>query len=181
MKRFLLVLAVVALAAAPALAQPTATETPTSTPTNTFTPTRTKTPGGRPQLLTEGKALAGNFGTTNGGVVVQAKRGSIGWTATTATALFTLPAGAVPLEVLVDVTTTFNDSGTDVIDVGKTGTGDFFVADVAVTSTGRKVPTRTNLGVSVGTSAVTVTAIYAGQNGDASAGAATITVLYLVP
>jgi len=55
---------------------------------------------------------------------------------TTARTVFTLPKGAVITDFGVNVTTVFNSSGTDLLDAGITGTGDFFVNDLAVSATG---------------------------------------------
>jgi hypothetical protein len=131
-------------------------------------------------MITQGTALAGRYASTAGGVAIEAMSGTVSRTDTTAKALFDLPPGAVPLDVLINVTTAFNDSGTDVLDVGKTGTDNYFVSALDVSATGRKAPTRTNLDVSVGSSKITVTAKYTGQNGNSTTGAAVVTVLYVV-
>ena len=136
---------------------------------------------GTPSLLTSGNGLVGNLQNTNGGFGVFAKQGTVAFGDTSAKTLFTLPAGAIVVDVFVDGTTAFNDSGTDLLDVGKTGTGNFFIYALDIAATGRKAPTKTNLGVSVGASAITVTATYTGQNANASTGAATITFLYAMP
>lgn len=157
------------------------TNTPTATPTVTVTPSQTVTPGGGENLLTQGRAVVGNLATTNGGVMIQAQRHDVRWTDTTATTLFTLPADAVPIDIKVDVPTAFTDSGTDLLDIGITGTANHFLNDLDVAATGRKAPTLANLGVSIGSSPVNVTATFIGQNTNAGAGRAVITVLYLVP
>lgn len=157
------------------------TNTPTLTPTITLTPTKTVTPGAGSSILTQGRAVVGNLATTSGGVMIQAQRQAVTWTDTTAVTLFTLPADAVPIDIKVDVPTGFTDSGTDLLDIGITGTGNYFVNDLDIAATGRKAPTLTNLGVSVGSSPVDVTATYIPQNSNAAAGRAIVTVLYLVP
>lgn len=134
-----------------------------------------------PNLLSQGAVAAGNVLNTNGGVAVFAKTATVAYTDATAKDLFSLPAGAVPIDVLVDVTTLFNDSGTDLLEVGKTGATTHFFGSLDVSSTGRKTPTRTNLGVSVGTSPITVQAKFTGQNANANQGAAVVTVLYIMP
>lgn len=111
--------------------------------------------------------------------VVYQSRSTVAYTDTTAKDLFVIPANADIIGILVNVTTAFNDSGTDVLDIGKTGTGNHFKNDLDVSSTGQTVTGWSNLG-DVGASAVTVTATYTGQNANSSAGAATVTVLWTV-
>lgn len=157
------------------------TNTPTLTPTVTMTPSQTVTPGGGENILTQGRAVVGNLATTSGGVMIQALRHDVRWTDTTAATLFTLPANAVPIDIKVDVATGFTDSGTDLLDIGITGTANHFVNDLDIAATGRKAPTLANLGVSIGSSPVNVTATFIPQNSNAAAGRAVITILYLVP
>lgn len=106
--------------------------------------------------------------------------GTVAYTDTTAKTLFVLPAKTLVVAVHVDVTTAFNDSGTDVLDVGKVGTGNHFRNDLDVSSAGQTLTGWSNLG-DVGASAVGVTATYAGQNANASAGAARVTFVCLQP
>lgn len=120
----------------------------------------------------------------NCGVTNVSQSATISYTDTTNTNLFILPAGAQVLAIYVDVITAFTDSGTDVIDIGKTGSSAFFVSAINVASTGHNVATLVagNLAtiVNVGTTDVQVTAKYTGQNGNAGAGSARITVQYAV-
>lgn len=104
---------------------------------------------------------------------VYQSRGTVAYTDTSAKDLFTIPANADVVGITVNVTTVFNDSGTDVLDVGKTGTGNHFRNDLDVSAGGQTVTGWSNLG-DVGGSAVTVTATYTGQNANSSAGAATV-------
>lgn len=162
---------------------PAATATPanTSTVTATVTPVKTAKRRQAVELANGGVGLVGNLVTTSGGTMVQVLRQPIGWADTTDTTLFQLPANAVPLNIYVDVPTAFNDTGTDLLNVGITGTTAYFISGLDVSSTGRKAPTLLKMGESVGTSAVSVTAKYTGQNSDSSAGQAIIEVLYMVP
>lgn len=89
-----------------------------------------------------------------------------------------LPAGSDVVGITVDVTTAFDDTGTDQLDVGKSGTGTHFKSNLDVSSTGQTTTGWSNLG-DVGTSNVTVIAQYDGANGDAAAGSATVTVFYV--
>lgn len=88
-----------------------------------------------------------------------------------------LPVGALIVGATVDVTTAFNDTGTDLIDVGNGTTADFYQADIDGAVVGQTVDGWSNLG-EVG-SDVEVTATYTGQNSNATAGEATVTVFYV--
>lgn len=132
-------------------------------------------------LVTQETALVGNLKTTNGGIAVQSKRATVAYTDATAKDLFTLPAGAIPLAIFVDVATGFTDTGTDLLAVGKTGTAGHFFTGLDVAATGRKAPTLGNLGVSVGSAAITVIGTFTGQNGNAGAGSAVVTCLFIMP
>lgn len=105
--------------------------------------------------------------------------GTVAYTDTTAKTLFTLPAKAVPVQWIVNVVTAFNDSGTDLLNVGKTGTDNAFAAALNVASTGQLVTgfVVTALNVEL-PSPTTVVAKYTGENGDSSAGSAQVTCIY---
>ena len=98
---------------------------------------------------------------------------TVAYTNTTDKTMFTIPANANIAAIQVDVNTAFNDSGTDVLDVGKSGTTTHFRNDLSVTATGQTITGWSNLG-DVGTSDISVVALYAGQTGDATAGQATL-------
>lgn len=104
-------------------------------------------------------------------------RGFVLYTDTAAKTLFYLPANAFLIDVVVFVETAFNDSGTDLLDVGKLGTGNHYINDLSVVSAGKGAPTITNLG-DVGASGVGVTGTYIGQNANASAGKLWVTALW---
>lgn len=119
--------------------------------------------------------------TTAGAKFPQMQSNTIAYTNTTAKDLVTLPANAVIDDILVNVTTAFNDSGTDLLDIGlKGGAGDYYAADVDVSSAVLVRPSGITHAGSVGATAVTITGTYAGQNTNATAGAATVTVIYHV-
>lgn len=113
--------------------------------------------------------------TLDQGAVLMAQN-TVAYTDTVAKTLFTLPAGARVIDIKVDVETAFNSSGTDLLDVGKSGTNNHFLDDLDVAATGRKAPTLTNLGRNA--TPIVVTAIYAQSVADATAGSATVTFLY---
>lgn len=108
---------------------------------------------------------------------VHFSRGFVLHTDTAAKSLFTLPANAFLLDLVVFVETAFNDSGTDLLDIGKLGTGNHYVNDLSVVAAGKGAPTITNLG-DVGANGVTVVGTYIGQNSNASAGKAWVTALW---
>jgi hypothetical protein len=108
-----------------------------------------------------------------------AQRATLAYTDTTAKDLFTLPSGAILIGFVVNVTTGFDDTGTDLVDIGVDGTADRFVADMDVSSTGISlVASDDEAALSADT---VVQGIYAGGNTDAANGAATITAVYIVP
>ncbi len=113
-------------------------------------------------------------------------RNTLAYTDTTNKTLFVLPANAVILDVILHVTTVFNDSGTDVIDVGTTaGDPDEYVdaldaSSASVNRCGDNSDMPATARGSVGGSAVTVLGKYTGQNANADAGAATIEILWTI-
>jgi hypothetical protein len=117
---------------------------------------------------------------TGGQKGVFAIQGTVAYTDTAVKTLGMLPRGAQILQMYVDVTTAFNDSGTDQLSVGKSGTNNHFVSALDVSSTGRKAPTLTNVPGTIGASDIAVVGIYAGQNSNASTGSATVTILYVL-
>lgn len=124
----------------------------------------------------------------NIGPMVLRQRGSIVFSVATAQTICTVPANSQIIEIYVDVTTAFNDSGTDLLDIGDGTTADKYFSAVSIASTGRIIGS-SDAGGSGGlsgwqttstTADITIKATYTGQNADASTGAATITVLYAV-
>lgn len=112
---------------------------------------------------------------------VAVKYATVAYTDTTAKPLFVLPKGAILVGWLVNVSTAFNGSTTDVLDIGTSATGDAYAADLSVASAGQLAS-----GFVVGalftalTDDVTVTATYADGAGDATMGAATICAFYIL-
>lgn len=114
-----------------------------------------------------------------GDPVAFCQRATLAYTDTTAKDLFTLPAGAIIIGITVNVTTAFDDSGTDLIDIGNADTADAYVADFDASSQGMTLsPSADESALSAAT---VVKGVYTGQNSDAAAGAATIACLYVVP
>ena len=110
------------------------------------------------------------------------KYATIAYTDTTAKDLFTLPEGAVVTGIVVDVTTAFNDGGTNLLDIGITGTGAYYVNDLSVASAGQPAVTVVagRLFATALTEPTVVTATYIPGTPDASAGVATIAFRYIV-
>jgi hypothetical protein len=120
----------------------------------------------------------------NCGSPVLVQSATLANTNTTAKNLFILPAGSQVLYVTVDVITAFNDTGTDLVDIGSSSSGALFVSALSVASTGHTVATlvAANLATitNIGTTDMQVTATYTGANADSSAGSALITVGYVM-
>jgi hypothetical protein len=111
--------------------------------------------------------------------MLQAQRATLAYTDTTAKDLFTLPAGAVIIGFVFNVTTQFDDSGTDLIDIGDGTTPDRFVSDYDGETTGiALVASADEAALSAET---VVKGLFTGQNSNAANGAMTITCLYIVP
>lgn len=93
-----------------------------------------------------------------------------------------LPPGAVVVDAWAVVTTAFNDSGTDVIDIGTSGDPDGFASALDVSSVGRKAADdlATSDDLKAGASGVKVVAQYDGSNSNATAGEAVVVVAYVV-
>lgn len=124
---------------------------------------------------------ADGFGPPALGGRVNIRYGQVAHTDTTARALFTLPAGATIVGWMVNVAAAFNDSTTDLLDIGDGATADRFAANLDVSAVGQIVngfvpgELFTPLGEET-----TVYGTYTGGTGDASAGAATVACLYVV-
>jgi hypothetical protein len=98
---------------------------------------------------------------------------------TTDTEIGFLPPNAYITNITIDVITAFDDTGTDLLNVGKTGTTNAFVSALDVAATGRKAPTILLGGVvQSATEPTKVTAKYTGQNANAAAGKASVCVMY---
>lgn len=89
-----------------------------------------------PNKASRGTVGAGRFRTGAGQEALMSMSGTVARTDTTAKNLFKLPAGAI-LELLLIGGTVASDAGTSaVLDVGKTGTDNFFVASHDVKTAG---------------------------------------------
>lgn len=124
-------------------------------------------------------AVGGRERVERGDPVAYAQRATLAHTDTTAKNLFTLPAGAVLLGFFIHITEAFNDSGdSDILDLGVDGAADRFVADVDCGTAGLTLqPSADEAALAAET---VVQGTYTPGTG-ATAGAATITALYLLP
>ena len=91
----------------------------------------------------------------------------------------TVPANSQIIDVILNVTTVSNDSGTAVVNVGTSADPDAFLNDVNVKALATTHGTLDAEVTDVGTSDIQVLADFDGQNADGDAGAATVTVLYI--
>ncbi len=98
---------------------------------------------------------------------------------TVAKSLFSLPSGATPLLAIVQTEVAFNDSGTDILNLGVDQDDDYLAAGVSLASVGGQMVVfnqSPEFGRQVG-----VIGRYAGQNGDATAGRAVVNLVFATP
>ena len=93
-----------------------------------------------------------------------------------------IPANSQIVSVDVNVETAFNDSGTDILEVGSAADTDLYVNDTVISAVGSIAMGAAALCANwkdIGTSDIRIGFIYNGQNQDATTGAATVTISYL--
>jgi hypothetical protein len=93
-----------------------------------------------------------------------------------------IPANSQIVSVDVNVETAFNDTGSDILEVGSSADTDLYVNDTDISAVGSIAMGTAALCANwkdIGTSDIRVGYIYNGANNDASAGAATVTINYL--
>jgi hypothetical protein len=92
----------------------------------------------------------------------------------------TIPSGAVLLTALSGavVTTVFNDSGTDLLDIGVSSNDDLFATDLDVSSLGFKACDE-SVAEALFSADTVVTATYTGQNANATTGSAEVVIAYI--
>ena len=90
-----------------------------------------------------------------------------------------VPANSQIVDVILNVTTVSNDSGTATVSVVTSGDPNAFLDAVNVKALGTTRGTIGTDGTDIGTSDQTVNAIYTAANGDGTTGAATVTILYI--
>ncbi len=133
-------------------------------------------------VLAGSKVTAQN--ATNAGMVFAAYN-TLAYTNTTNKTMFVIPANADIVDIMFVVSTAFDDTGTDVVACGTTGDDpDEYVDDLDVSSAGlSRMGDLAGMVIAngdVGSSDITVLCKYTGQNGDSSAGAANLTILYRI-
>ena len=115
------------------------------------------------------------------GGAVAVKYRAITFATMTAVTLFTLPKGAVIVGWLVNITTAFNGTGADVLDIGLAGTANAYANDLDLTIAAQLVtgfdPSAMFIALTADTA---IQATYVNVAADASAGAATVCVKYIL-
>lgn len=120
----------------------------------------------------------------NVGFVLMAQSANVVYAADgTETVVATVPANSQLYQIAVDVTTAFDAATTNTFDIGDGTTADKYADALDVSSQARVLATSdvSQIGnlVDIGTSDVDVTVTYNQSGTAATAGAATVTVLYL--
>ena len=93
-----------------------------------------------------------------------------------------IPANSQIVAIDVNVETAFNDTGTDILEVGSSADTDLYVNDVSIAAIGKIALGTAALCANwkdIGSSDIRIGYIYNGANNDADAGAATVTISYL--
>lgn len=121
------------------------------------------------------------FGPIQLGGVLNVRFADIAYSDTTAKKLFTLPKGAEIVAWQVNVKTAFNDSGTDLLDIGDGVSANHFADNLNVSAVGQSQTgfDADELAVPL-TAETAVQATFTGQNTDASAGSATIFCFFIL-
>jgi hypothetical protein len=131
---------------------------------------------------TTGTTVGTNVANT--GFVLMAQSANVVFEANgTTTDIATLPANSQIFQITVDVTTAFDAASTNTLDLGDGSTADQYADALALGSLARVLATSdvSQIGnlIDIGSSDVTVTATYNQTGTVATAGACTVTVLYL--
>tara|TARA_B100001057_G_scaffold180278_2_gene180960 strand:- start:1523 stop:1978 length:456 start_codon:yes stop_codon:yes gene_type:complete len=91
----------------------------------------------------------------------------------------TVPANSQIIDVILNVTTVNNDGGAALVNVGTVADGDAFINDANAKALGTTRGTLDTEATDVGTTDIQVLADFTGASGDATTGAATVTVMYI--
>lgn len=101
---------------------------------------------------------------------------------TTAKNLFVIPANSQIIDFYVDVLTAFNSTGTDLLDIGVSGTAQLFADDLVVSAAGRLLGSSKSTKLlnydDTGATQITVQGLYKQSVADASTGNARVTIVY---
>jgi hypothetical protein len=90
-----------------------------------------------------------------------------------------IPAGSQIIDVILNVTTANDDTGTATVVVGTSADADAFIPSTSAKTAATTRGTLDTEATDVGTSDIQVLADFTAQNGNGAAGAATVTVMYL--
>ena len=90
-----------------------------------------------------------------------------------------VPANSQIVDVILNVTTVNNDGGAATISVGTVADADAFIATANVKALATTHGTLDTEATNVGTTDIQVLADFTGASGDATTGAATVTVMYI--
>ena len=90
-----------------------------------------------------------------------------------------IPANSQITDVIVNVTTVNNDTGTATVSVGTTADADAFISALDMKTLATTHGTLDTEATNVGTTDIQVLADFTGANGDSTTGAATVTVMYI--
>jgi hypothetical protein len=121
----------------------------------------------------------------NTGWVLMAQSANVVYAASgTETEICTLPANSQIYQIAVDVTTVFDAGSTNTLDLGDGSTADQYADALDIGTAQKRVLATSDVSqignlIDIGTSDITVTATYTQTGSAATAGAATVTVLYL--
>ncbi len=91
----------------------------------------------------------------------------------------TIPANSQIVDVILNVTTVNNDTGTATVVVGTSADPDAFIPSTSVKALATTRGTLDTEATNVGTTDIQVLADFTAQNGNGSTGAATVTVTYI--
>lgn len=128
-----------------------------------------------------------NKGNATNSYTLFVSRNTIAYTNTTNKTLFVLPADAIIIDVILHVTTAFNSSGTDAVDVGYTaGDPDEYVDALDCSSAGiNRCGDAADMPVAargdIGSSDVTVLGKFTQSVADATAGEAVVEIIWALP
>ena len=90
-----------------------------------------------------------------------------------------IPANSQIVDVILNVTTVNNDTGTATVSVGTTADADAFISALDMKTLATTHGTLDTEATDVGTTDIQVLADFTGANGDSTTGAATVTVMYI--
>lgn len=117
------------------------------------------------------------IGSITGKDIMFVERAQVLYTNTTQTTIIILPTDAVIWDIQVEVTTAFNGTAGNLLDIGVTGTGNRYEDDLDISSTGFKTMTLTNVPDRM-TGSTNITFQHFDSGADASAGEGYVYIHY---